>query len=89
MRPASARDSARGGRSRAGAGLAGDLANEERLLGGSEEECEDLASGLAEKEVSDGGGWCTHFEYNCTQNEYGVARGEAAELLGDFGVPEG
>jgi hypothetical protein len=55
------------------ANVAGDLAKEERLVGSSEEEGQDLASGLAEKQVSDGWGVCTHFEYNCTQNEYGRA----------------
>ena len=54
----------------AGCDLAGDLAGEEGLVGGSEEEGQDLASGLAEEEISEGWGGCTHFEYNCTQNEY-------------------
>jgi hypothetical protein len=53
------------------ANVAGDLAKEEGLVGGSEEKRQDLAPGLAEEEVSDEWGGCTHFEYNCTQNEYG------------------
>jgi hypothetical protein len=35
-----------------------------------------LAAGLAEKQVSDGWGDCTHFEYNCTQNEYRLEESE-------------
>jgi len=47
----------------AGGDFAGDLAGEEGLVGGSEEEGQDLAPGLAEEQVSDGGGCCTQNEY--------------------------
>lgn len=47
----------------AGCDLSGDLAGEEGLVGGSEEERQDLAPGLAEEHVSDGWGGCTQNEY--------------------------
>jgi hypothetical protein len=60
----------------AGCDLPGDLAGEEGLVGGSEEERQDLASGLAEEEVPEGWGGCTHFEYNCTHSENSLEESE-------------
>ena len=53
----------------AGFDLPGDLAGEKGLVGGSEEERENLASGLTEKQVFEGWGCCTQNEYMVEESD--------------------
>jgi hypothetical protein len=47
----------------------GDLADVEGLIGTAEKEREDAASGLAQGEIAECCGICTHYENTCNRNE--------------------
>jgi hypothetical protein len=53
--------------------LAGNLANEESFVGRTIQKRQNSTSGLAKEQIPDGCERRSHFENNCTQNEYRLA----------------
>jgi hypothetical protein len=56
--------------------LAGNLANEESFVGRTIQKRQNSTSGLAKEQIPDGCERRSHFENNCTQNEYRLASDE-------------